>query len=452
MGARLGQCGRSRSDDARRGTAATRGHARPRAAAHTREDCFADLPHIRVLGPPCGVYEGRDIVDGICGDRRYLGRMLGSWKRVWVACAVVVGCGSEPGTTAGASVTEGTTGPGITSVVTSGSAGSEPTGSESIGVSASSTGAGIRFDLGNDTGEGGSETGTCADAEVKFEPQIPTVLLLIDQSGSMTSKFGDTDRWQAVYEALLDPQGGLVPELEGEIRFGMALYTSFDGDEGGVCPVITATPPALNNYGAIAASYAANEPADETPTGESIAAVTPSLVMDPSEGNKIIVLATDGEPDTCAQPNPQNGQQASVEAAAAAYAQGVRTYVISVGDEVSDEHLQDVANAGVGVGMGDPNAPFYKADDALALAEAFAQIVDGVRDCKLSLDGMVSEGGEDQCAVYVNGMSVPYGTKDGWELNDASEVELLGAACEAIQSGEVEVSIKCACGVVVPAG
>ena len=334
-------------------------------------------------------------------------------------------------------------GSGITTLTTGGAGDSEPTAGSDGGTT------GMRLDLG----EGSvATTETCADADVKFEAQTPTVLLLIDQSGSMTENFGGTDRWDAVYDALLDQDDGLVPDLEDKIRFGMALYTSFDGNEGGECPVITATTPALNNYAAIEASYEAAKPEDETPTGDSIAAVTPTLVMDPSPGNKVIVLATDGEPDTCAEPNPQNGQQASVDAAAAAFAQGVRLYVISVGAEVSDEHLQDVANAGVGVGQGDPNAPFYKANDADALAAAFAEIVEGVRDCKLDVDGKVAEGGEAECVVSVNGEPVPYGTDDGWQLNNPSEIELVGGSCDAIQDGDVAVSIKCACGVVTPVG
>lgn len=361
---------------------------------------------------------------------------------------MISGCGGV-GETSGTDTATGTSTTGIPGITSVTSTDTEPTSSTSDGV--------IRFDLGNGPGgtdsESDGDTGVCADAQVNFEPQIPTVLLLIDQSGSMTTDFGDTDRWEAVYNALLDPQGGLVPELEGKVRFGMALYTSFEGNQGNrECPVITETPPALDNYAAIAASWEASQPEDETPTGESIAAVTPTLVMDPSEGTKIIVLATDGEPDTCAEPNPQNGQQESVDAAAAAFAQDVRTYVISVGSEVSDQHLQDVANAGAGVGPGDPDAPFYKADDAQALADAFADIVDGVRDCKLTLDGTVSEGGEDQCTVYVNGMAIPFGDEDGWQLNNPGEVELVGDACDAIQNGEVQVSIKCACGVVTPLG
>ncbi|HEY0136866.1 MAG TPA: vWA domain-containing protein [Nannocystis sp.] len=372
--------------------------------------------------------------------------MIERSRRLWIGlswCVAAAGCnGGGAGSDGGTGTSTGM-GSGITTLTTGGAGDSEPTAGSDGGTT------GMRLDLG----EGSvATTETCADADVKFEAQTPTVLLLIDQSGSMTENFGGTDRWDAVYDALLDQDDGLVPDLEDKIRFGMALYTSFDGNEGGECPVITATTPALNNYAAIEASYEAAKPEDETPTGDSIAAVTPTLVMDPSPGNKVIVLATDGEPDTCAEPNPQNGQQASVDAAAAAFAQGVRLYVISVGAEVSDEHLQDVANAGVGVGQGDPNAPFYKANDADALAAAFAEIVEGVRDCKLDVDGKVAEGGEAECVVSVNGEPVPYGTDDGWQLNNPSEIELVGGSCDAIQDGDVAVSIKCACGVVTPVG
>ena len=390
--------------------------------------------------------------------RRMLERSTRSRVGAWVVCIAAAGCGGDPGATGagtGTGTGTGITGitgttditgiTGITTLTTSGASDSEPTaGSDGL-----TTSGGVRLDVGNTSAV---DTEGCADAVVKFEAQTPTVLLLIDQSGSMTEDFGGTDRWGAVYDALLDQNDGLVPDLEDKIRFGMALYTSFDGNEGGECPVITATVPALNNYAAIEASYDAAKPEDETPTGESIAAVTPTLVMDPSPGNKVIVLATDGEPDTCAEPNPQNGQQASVEAAAAAFEQGVRIYVISVGDEVSDQHLQDVANAGVGVGQGDPDAPFYKANDADALAAAFAEIVEGVRDCKLDLDGKVAEGGEAECKVSVNDVPVPYGTEDGWQLNGPSEIELVGGSCDAIQDGDVEVSIECACGIVTPVG
>ena len=76
------------------------------------------------------------------------------------------------------------------------------------------------------------------------------------------------------------------------------------------------------------------------------------LLADTEAQKRILVLATDGEPDTCEQPKPNEGQQESIDAAAHAYANGIPVYVIGIGDDVGMEHLQDVANAGAGVGQG----------------------------------------------------------------------------------------------------
>ena len=290
---------------------------------------------------------------------------------------------------------------------------------------------------------------SCADANVKFEAQIPTVMLLIDQSGSMTEDFNGPNRWEAVYDSLLDPDDGIVLQLQSDIRFGMALYTGYGGDNR-ECPVLTSVDPGLDNYGAMESLFNSSEPEGETPTGESITAVVPTLIADPGNGAKVLVLATDGEPDTCAEPNPQNGQEESVAAAEAAFAQGIRTYVISVGEDVSDQHLQDMANAGAGVQPGDPDAPFYKANNPQALSDAFQQIVNGVRDCRFKLDGMVADGAEEECSVEVNDAVVPFNDPNGWELNDPSEIELVGDACAQIQAGEVAVKISCSCGGFIP--
>src|SRR5258707_665443 len=64
-------------------------------------------------------------------------------------------------------------------------------------------------------------------------------------------------------------------------------------------------------------------------------------------GAKIIVLATDGEPDTCEEPNPQNGGPAAIAAASTAFSAGIHTYVLSVGGDVRS--AQQMANAGAGL-------------------------------------------------------------------------------------------------------
>ncbi len=298
--------------------------------------------------------------------------------------------------------------------------------------------------------DGGSGEG-CIKADVTFDKQTPTVVLLIDQSGSMTASFGGGSRWNVLRNALMNDQTGIVKQLENDVRFGLALYTSFDGNAGGQCPVLTEVSMSLGNHAAIKAVYDAASPEDETPTGESIDAVVQTLAPYPEPGPKVIVLATDGEPDTCAQPNPQNGQPESIAAAQNAFQQGIETYVISVGNQVSLGHLQDVANAGKGLQVGgSQNATYYLANDQAALVAAFNEIIYGVRSCVFELEGQVSAADADQGVVTLDGQPLVHGDPNGWKLNPPNEVELVGSACDAIKSGDHQVSIDFPCGVYVP--
>lgn len=291
----------------------------------------------------------------------------------------------------------------------------------------------------------------CADVVVKFEKQIPTVMLLIDQSGSMTASFGNGDRWSVLYQTLMNSNTGIVKTLEKDVRFGLALYTSNGGNAGGTCPMLTKVPLALLNYAAIDTAYKPQSPVGDTPTGESIAAVTKDLAAFNEPGPKIIVLATDGEPDTCAVPNPQMGQPESIKAAQDAFAAGVKTFVISVGAEVSDAHLQDVANAGAGLPIGGANkAPFYKALDPQSLVAAFDTIINGVRSCSLKLNGEIDAAGAASGKVSLDGMLLGYNDPNGWQLTAPDEIELLGTACETIKKGDHSISVEFPCGIVVP--
>src|SRR5205814_4039032 len=82
----------------------------------------------------------------------------------------------------------------------------------------------------------------CNDIRVGFEKIIPTVLLLVDESGSMSdNKYpsgGTQSRWRVLHDALLAP-GGLVEKLAPDVRFGFIGYTG-DGTAAN-CPVLTRT-------------------------------------------------------------------------------------------------------------------------------------------------------------------------------------------------------------------
>jgi hypothetical protein len=296
-----------------------------------------------------------------------------------------------------------------------------------------------------DTAEG-NDTESCPLLDVILIPQTPTLVLLVDQSGSMDQDFGGDTRWNVITDVLIDPNNGIVPQFAGAIRFGLTLYTSIEGDTmGGECPMLTEVDPALDNFPPIETTMSMAVPVQDTPTGESLDVVWQKLDTVDVPGRKYIVLATDGEPDTCAVPNPQMGQVESVAAAEAAYAAGIETFVISVGDEVSEAHLQDMANAGKGVQPGDPDAPFYLALDQAALVSAFEDILAGVRSCQLDLMTPLTAEDAANCSVEVNGELVPLDGPDGWQLNDPTEVELLGAACDALQAGTSSVQMECSC-------
>ncbi len=313
----------------------------------------------------------------------------------------------------------------------------------------------------NDPGDAGitndatfPDAATCGNVTVALSPVMPTVMVLIDQSGSMTSDFGGQNRWDAVAEALTDPSGGVIAQLEDDVIFGASLYTSNGGFDGGDCPVLTTVDPALSNLSNITTLLADNSPAGDTPTGESIDEIVQLLLDLPPnpegpESPPIIVVATDGEPDTCTVPNPQEGQPEALAAAVASYQAGVDLFILSVGSGVSDDHMQDMANAGVGLPVGGTDlAPYYVANNQQQLVDAFNEIIHGARSCEFVVEGIVDMARADEGHVVLNSQTLEYGTE--WNMIDESTMVLLGAACDTFLTDEnVTLLANFPCGVVV---
>jgi hypothetical protein len=300
----------------------------------------------------------------------------------------------------------------------------------------------------------GGETGECANVSVMLERIPPTVVLLVDQSFSMTFDFGDASRWDALYDTLFDPTSGVIPQFASQVRFGLTLYTAtltlMAPGEPPECPRLRSTAPAIDNAQALAAIVEGQRPLGDTPTGESLEAVARDLAALDAEGLKVIVLATDGEPDTCAQPMPDEGQPESLAAAELAFSLGLRTYIVSVGEDVSQDHLQQMANVGIGKPPDDPMpAPFYQALDAEALSRAFAEIVGAVVSCEFEIDGVVDLERACEGEVLLNGQ--PLSCEDDWTLNGNSTLQLTGEACERLRGvGEQVISATWPCDVVGP--
>lgn len=307
------------------------------------------------------------------------------------------------------------------------------------------------FDCGSDgrcfdVGDGPD----CPDVSVSLAPQTPTVLVLVDQSGSMATGFGNgLDRYQAVRAALTDPTVGVVATMGDRVNFGASLYMSQGGDAGGACPILTTVAPGAASLGDIDQLFEDNGPNRDTPTAESVTATAAALAS--VSGPRVIVLATDGDPDTCADPN-SNGQDSSramsEQAVADAFAGGIKTFVLSVGNDVTEAHLQRLANAGVGDDLDAGTAPFYVANDPAELGAAFNDIILGVRSCEITLDQPVEPARVDEGTVTLNGRDLDFGSD--WELTSDTTIELLGDACdELLNTDEVQLSASFPCGIVV---
>ncbi len=299
---------------------------------------------------------------------------------------------------------------------------------------------------------GGGTGGVCPGAEVSLDGQMPTVLLLVDQSASMNAEFGTSDRWQTLRTSLMAP-GGIVNTLQSQVRFGLSLYSGRNGAPP--CPELTNVAPMLNNFAAIDAAYPVPTDAiiDDTPTGESIDASVKTLLAVTEPGPKVIVLATDGEPDTCAVPDGDGAgaREVAVKAAQDAFSAGVFTFYISVGNEISEQHATEMANVGQGYKRDDMTKRFYRANNQQELISAFDTIVAGVRSCAFSLDGAVTRGRESEGVVTLNGSPLTYDDPNGWRMSSPTTVEVLGTSCDTIKNDmNVTLSAHFPCGVVVP--
>jgi hypothetical protein len=277
---------------------------------------------------------------------------------------------------------------------------------------------------------------SCQVADVSATRVIPNIILVIDQSGSMDEAFaGAGSRWDVLRDFLLKPDG-LIAMFETQVRFGLAMYTALDASESDTgktqCPMVTSVAPKLMNYADISASYRGAAPLGETPTGDSIDQIVDALPkgqLDTDAEPTVLILATDGEPDRCEELNPQRGQAEAVAAVERAFSMGIRTYIISVGTDVSAQHQQDVANAGIGHAASDP-APYWRAGDDASLRAALTEIIGAQVSCEVTLKGSLQNGDPCLGTVELNGEALKCKGQDGWELSDPKHIRLLGKACD----------------------
>jgi hypothetical protein len=300
--------------------------------------------------------------------------------------------------------------------------------------------------------------------------------------------------WILLYDALMNTD--LLSSLQSKVRFG---FTSFKGSPEAqmnetdiTCADMKSVPYALDNFDAIKGVYTTLgtewTPGTkwETPTGHAITRAAADLAAydDDPPGPKAILLVTDGNPNTCQIVDPQCGQDLSVKAVQDAFAAGIQTFTIGIGEVIEGNngcqpewgrcgplHLQDLANAGKGLPVLPPpetfiwqscadrygrvlqgtydaaateNAPFFTATSGAELRNAVEQLLADVLSCSFEMDAIVT-GNPALGSVKVGAQAVAYGDPDGWKLEDNRyQVTLQGAACNLFKTARmIDISFPC---------
>jgi hypothetical protein len=269
---------------------------------------------------------------------------------------------------------------------------------------------------------------SCPNVEFTPTPVTPSIQLLLDRSGSMNNSVSGTNmsRYAALREALVGTTG-VIAELQDTAYFGASLYTS-----DSPCPRLYNTANRqLSNLSQVRTLIDSQSPGGQTPTPGAIDQTVALFAANPPPAGSppIIILATDGLPNSCSSSSDTSSQ--SVTAARNAYNAGIRTYVLGIAG-VNNSFLQNMANAGVGVQQGQPNAPYYTATTAADLKTAFQTIINGVASCELNLTGAVDPQQAQDGSLTLDGQPLTYGVD--WELVNSTTIRLLGAACDTLKA------------------
>jgi hypothetical protein len=286
-------------------------------------------------------------------------------------------------------------------------------------------------------GGNGADAQNCGTVSVNLSPDIPTVVLVVDQSGSMTMDIDPANptgnsRWDTLYTTLMQSTGP-VQTLQADVYFGITLFHGGSRNDP-TCPRLTVVDPALNNFSAIDAVYSVATPSGGTPTGDAITSAETYLKTITRPGARVIALATDGDPNTCAD-SMTTDTGPTIAAEQDAFSNGIETYVVGVGPDALAQNLQDMANAGVGLPVtgtpGPGDATWYRGLDETGLDTAFGKIIGGARGCTFTINGDVVA--PDQGNVVFDGTTLQYGTD--WQIDGTSTLEILGPTCQTILAG-----------------
>jgi hypothetical protein len=264
-------------------------------------------------------------------------------------------------------------------------AGAGASGAAGAGATAGNKGAAGAGGRGGSAGFGGGGRGS-ADCK-------PDVLLIQDRSGSMnedqdgltcTGGCGNNSKWSQLTAAVTS----VVQANAGTVNWGLKYFPDDNACGASMPPAVAV---ASMNAAAVAASIAATAPGGDTPTRDAITSGA-TYLLSLADGNpKYLVLATDGlpscppgcasmtRPTTMCTQTDNPSEDAMVEMAIAdAAQQGIRTFVIGIGNVATAQNTLNALAIAGGEAQTGASTSYYAATDESALESAFTTIANAV--------------------------------------------------------------------------
>ncbi|MCA9685807.1 MAG: VWA domain-containing protein, partial [Myxococcales bacterium] len=325
-----------------------------------------------------------------------------------------------------------------------------PGGEATDGSDATDGDAGM--DAGMDETEG---SGACLEFSDNLAPVPPSVLFLLDRSGSMMETGFDADdpdksRWQSLHEAVQEVV--LAGDMDAYVEFGAKTFSSKGWGACGVSPTLD-VPMDLDNGELLLQVIPGADTVVNGGTPTNLALETTMTYMESYEtdSDKFVILITDGRIG-CTNDDAQAIADAVAVIDEALTVHEITTYVVGIAPSVfgpNIDQLNAMAVAG-GAPTGIPGQEYYLANDADMLAAALEQVVQDSygKSCLLDLDPAPNF--PDYTKVLIDNtyyeLVQDCDVEDGFIYTNPefTQIKLCGAACVSFSDTPVaEVKYYC---------
>jgi len=311
-----------------------------------------------------------------------------------------------------------------------------------------------------DHGGTGGHTPTCTTMSVGFDIPKTNMALLVGRDTSMSMRLGgggsgDSSRMAAVQSQLKS----LITTNQYAINFGYLGFPSLvacpngmaccaNGTEDGYAPpqggaalsimnMLTSCLPGTSMPGCTSLN-------DARPVAQALQAADGIFSSSSKNGDRVVLLIADGAPG-CATDDPSTKCAAEKQAVATLYNDGIRTYVIAIGDDAqNDSCLQQIAGAGSSTM---PTAVSDTASLMTALTRAMALALSAACTVELTPGNYDPDLLSVRLGDHDQDHEIPPDSHDGWTFAGSfTRIKLNGASCMKLQtSPTLKVSVNYGC-------